>query len=106
MVEIGFGTEQSAGGSPVDIATAAADVHIVPSGETHQVVIYANSVEAVDVIIKIDGEATGITEQLAVKTTRAIWRGILFGNSSTSAINVDASAATTAFAWAEFRKIS
>jgi len=95
-------TEQSAGGQPVDISTAA-DVHIVPSGETHQVTVMANLDVAGSVTVKIDGEATGFKETLETKKTRIIYDGIVIGNASTSIINVDAGA--TGLAWGVFRQL-
>ena len=95
-------TEQSAGGQPVDISSAA-DVHIVPDGQTHEVTVLANLAAAGDITIKIDGESTGIQEACEAKKTRVVWTGIVTGNSSTSAINLNAGA--TGPAWGKYRRL-
>lgn len=95
-------TEQSAGGQPVDISSAA-DVHIVPSGETHQVTVMANVAADGDVTVKIDGESTGFNETLVAKKTRVVYEGIVIGNASTSAVNLNAGA--TGLAWGVYRKL-
>lgn len=99
---IGKLTETSAGGQPVSIASAA-DVHIVPDGETHQVTVMANITAAGDVTVKIDAEATGFAETLEAKKTRVIYEGVVVGNGSTSAVNVNAGAA--GLAWGVFRQL-
>ncbi len=95
-------TQQSAGGQPVDISSAA-DVHIVPSGETHQITVMANIAVDGDVTVKIDGESPGFAETLTGKKTRMIYEGIVTGDASTSAVNVNAGA--TGLAWGVFRKL-
>lgn len=89
MVAIGvktFLTEQANGGQTIDIDPAA-DVHIVPDGETHEVTVLATVTTAATATILIDGEATGITEEVIANKTRIIFTGIVTGDSSTSTVN-------------------
>ena len=89
MVAIGvktFLTEQIDGGENIDIDSAA-NVHSVPSGETHEITVLANTTVTGTATVKIDGETTGITESVVANKTRVIWTGIVVGDSSTSVVN-------------------
>jgi hypothetical protein len=101
--DFGFGTEQTSGGRSIDVASAA-NVHIVPSGEKHKVTVFGNSITGGDFVVKIDGESTGITETTEAKKTRVIWTGVVTGDASTSAINVDGPA--DGRCWVEYQKLS
>jgi len=96
------GSEQAASGQGLDISSAA-DVHIVPSGEEHEVTVIVNLAADGDVTVKINGEATGFQESCTGKKSRIIYTGVVIGDGSTTAINVNAGA--TGQAWARVRKI-
>lgn len=101
--EAGILTEQANGGQTIDISSAA-DVHIVPSGETHFLEVYANLAASGDVTIKVDGESTGVQEACEAKKTRCVFKGAVTGNASTSALNLNAGA--TGRAWGVYRKLA
>ncbi len=101
MVAIGvktFLTQQTNGGRNIDI-NVAADVHIVPDGETHEITVLANTTALGTATTIIDGEGTGITESVTADRTRVIYTGIVTGDGSTSAVNC---VLTSGRAWGVF----
>ncbi len=101
--EYGFLTEQTGDGKHISVASAA-DVHIVPNGEKHEVTVLANATTAEDITVKIDGETTGIVEALSANKTRVIWTGVLDAQTGTAAINCE-SGGSTALVWGKYRKL-
>lgn len=98
-----FLNQQANGGQTIDVSSAA-DVHIVPSGETHFIEVFVNKATAGDVTVKIDAESTGYAEACEAKRTRCVFKGAVTGNSGTSAVNINAGA--TARAWGTYRKLA
>jgi len=102
--DFGHLTEQTEDGRSIAVATAA-DVHLVPTIEKHEVTVFANTTADENLTVKIDGETTGIEETVTARKTRVIWTGVIDNTAAgTAAINVD-SDGTTARVWGKFRKL-
>ena len=99
----GFGSAQTGNGRTIDVSSAA-NVHVVPNGEIHSIVVYCNMTAAGEATVKIDAETTGIVEACEAKKTRIIWSGTIVGGVSNSQVNVACNGAGRA--WAEYRKLA